>query len=77
MSARRNVQQSPTEVGVTTDPSAEVFAGVGSLPADVLKLAVCAGSGVVFGFAAEKGRGTMVTDKVVYSRQITTPLCCS
>lgn len=62
MSVRRNVQQSPTKVGVTTDPSAEVFAvaGVGSLPADVLKLAVCAGSGVVFGFAAEKGRGTMV-----------------
>lgn len=74
MSARRNVQQSPTEVGVATDPSAEAFAtaGGGSLSADVLKLAVCAGSGVVFGFAAEKGRGTMVT---VYSRQIIPPLC--
>lgn len=59
MSARKNVQQSPTEVGVATDPSPEVFAAAGGsgLPADVLKLAVCAGSGVVFGFAAEKGRG--------------------
>ena len=58
MSSRKNVQQSPTEVGVATDPSPEVFAaaGGGGLP-DVLKLAVCAGSGVVFGFAAEKGRG--------------------
>lgn len=58
MSSRKNVQQSPTEVGVATDPSPEAFAaaGGGGLP-DVLKLAVCAGSGVVFGFAAEKGRG--------------------